>query len=282
MRARAGNESTPLTRVVELPAPVPAFLVKLGEECHCRYAGSCSCSASVEFMQCISDACLTGMCHCQPKQVMDSCTNMETACPSLDFQCEPNKVTCQGYVFATGPKERLLEDLQELRAKKCELEQAVKNGWLNADNRLEEVEYRIRDKINQLKALGGTLPRMNCEDAPTVVGVPQEVEHGDGGQTAAEAVEEWTHKAAPVTVEAGETTKHGWWRGAFVDLSHDVAITVTLLGLLVIILATAFVAYRHRGLTEEGTQAHCGVFSTLCCLFCTPATICCPIDAAKF
>merc|ERR1719421_2345095 len=124
--------------------------------------------ASVEFMKCISDACLTGSCHCPPNQVLDSCTTMAGACPKLDFECASDKVKCQGYIYATGPKERLMEELQVLRRKKCELMQAEKDGWLNADNRLEEA-------------------------------------HGDdGGSRRSTPAAEWTHEAAPVTVEAGE------------------------------------------------------------------------------
>lgn len=46
--------------------------------------------------------------------------------------------------------------------------------------------------------------------------------------------------------------------------------------------ATCCVYRKHRALREDGRGPHCGVYSVLCCLCCTPATICCPIDASKY
>jgi len=58
--------------------------------------------------------------------------------------------------------EELQDDLKELIKKKCKLEQAEKDGWLNADNRLREVEPEIEAHVKALKARKADVPDMSC------------------------------------------------------------------------------------------------------------------------
>merc|ERR1719408_518770 len=43
-------------------------------------------------------------------------------------------------------------------------------------------------------------------------------------------------------------------------------------------IATYFVYKWNKEAKDAGDEPHCGLWSVLCCLCCTPVTICCPID----
>lgn len=59
----------------------------------------------------------------------------------------------------------------------------------------------------------------------------------------------------------------GWMRMGF-----------TIFSIAVLLIASCYVYYKHQALKTEGQFPKCGLYSCLCCLCCTPATICCPID----
>jgi len=269
LRAYASNVSTPVIRDGLGAGFLPTSLASMGNACKCHYKGSCSCMASVEFLECISHACSTGLCDCKEQQYFHACTSLERACPSLGFECSGDTATCTATATAaprpTGPPETIesvSEDLEALRKKKCELIVAHHDGWLNADERLAETEALIEKKIKTLQELGGVAPDMSCpvgasasRDAPAPERAPK-------------------RQAAPTKVDAPKPSAAGtgsvlskyWW---------------LIINLLIAILATIWIVHKHRQLEQDQQSPHCGIYSVLCCLCCSPATICFPIDARK-
>merc|ERR1719379_1201617 len=57
--------------------------------------------------------------------------------------------------------EALQEELEDLIEKKCKLEEAEKDGWLNADNRLREIEPEIEHHVEELKSRKAEVPDIN-------------------------------------------------------------------------------------------------------------------------
>lgn len=232
----------------------------------------------MKFLDCIADACASGSCHCPAHQYALSCASMEEVCPSLDFGCEADHAKCTKLheTHGTGPRQKVMEDLEALRAKRCMLIQAEKDGWLNADERLEETEALIERKLAALKALGGEAPDMSCPGEPPLIKKEFQMEHKRSPPEAPPL------EAAPAPRHT-DRVRATFLPGFFVDfvVPHEVSIAVFLGGLLIFILATLYVRYQHQQLQEAGKKPVCGVFSTLCCLFCTPATICMPIDEVK-
>merc|ERR1719393_105921 len=57
--------------------------------------------------------------------------------------------------------ENLQEELKDLIKKKCKLEEAEKDGWLNADNRLREIEPEIEHHVEVLKSRKADVPDVN-------------------------------------------------------------------------------------------------------------------------
>lgn len=155
---------------------IPFSLVKLGNECRCAFHGSCSCKDTLAFMDCIGRACSSGKCTCPADQYQQSCQAMRGACLDLEFECSNNRVKCSEQ--ANHPwdqdKKGLLEALEEMRMKKCQLKESSEAGWVNADNRIRELEPKIQDALRKLRALGGEPPYMGCGDGSnrTVVKAP--------------------------------------------------------------------------------------------------------------
>lgn len=75
-----------------------ALLLEGGADpCKCAFKGVCSCQAAVEFMQCISTACESGMCECGGNHhFVQACTDMSSACPSVGLKCEAEQAQCMG------------------------------------------------------------------------------------------------------------------------------------------------------------------------------------------
>merc|ERR1719171_762662 len=148
------------------------------EECTCSFRGECTCKNSLVFLDCVSQACASGKCDCSESQYHNSCTNMAETCPELDFQCSADKAVCsvesavveEIKVFEeeeiTKPPletaEHILADLAELKEKKCLYEKSKREGWLNAENRLEELALVIGKRMEDLAEKGHPLPDMHC------------------------------------------------------------------------------------------------------------------------
>jgi len=147
---------------------VPNFLAKAASDCKCHFHGSCSCEQSMEFMDCIADACASGKCDCEPSQYRYACMDMSRVCTNLDFDCSHNRAVCASEVYYNPrlvtdmTKAEVLEELKELKGKKCKLEVAHEKGWLNADRRLEEINGYITDRLEALEAGGAATPWMGC------------------------------------------------------------------------------------------------------------------------
>lgn len=57
--------------------------------------------------------------------------------------------------------EALQAEVADLIEKKCRLEEAEKDGWLNADNRLKTLVPEIEAKVKELKARDAEVPDIN-------------------------------------------------------------------------------------------------------------------------
>merc|ERR1719446_1287417 len=53
------------------------------------------------------------------------------------------------------------KELKELQEKRCDLKEAEKDGWLNADNRLREIEPEIEHHVEVLKSRKVDVPDVN-------------------------------------------------------------------------------------------------------------------------
>jgi len=201
-------------------ADIPPFMVKLGNECQCQFHGACTCKDTLAFMDCIATACSSGKCTCPADQYHQSCLAMEGACLDLEFECSNNRVKCSAHAKHPWDEDKkgLLEALEEMRVKKCKLKEASEAGWVNADNRMRELEPKIQDAIRKLKALGGEPPDMDCDgSSPTVVKEPvsrtnySDIDYVESGTiTREEEKEKATAEKAPVpaTREPAQQSSH--------------------------------------------------------------------------
>merc|ERR1719235_2558360 len=57
----------------------------------------------------------------------------------------------------------IYEELMDLKEKRCRLEIAAEDGWLNAGNRLRPVREDIEERMQELMTRGAPLPEMHCE-----------------------------------------------------------------------------------------------------------------------
>jgi len=138
------------------------------DPCACEFRGECTCQSSLEFMDCISNACASGGCDCHEHQYHNACVDMANTCVSLEFKCSSMKAVC---TMTTSEKEKpkvaelsdevIQDELKDLIKKKCKLEEAEKDGWLNADNRLREIEPEIEHHVEVLKSRKADVPDVN-------------------------------------------------------------------------------------------------------------------------
>lgn len=138
------------------------------DPCACEFRGECTCASSLEFMDCISSACASGGCDCHEHQYHNACVDMANTCVSLEFKCSSMKAVC---TMTTSEKEKpkvaelsdevIQDELKDLIKKKCKLEEAEKDGWLNADNRLREIEPEIEHHVEVLKSRKADVPDVN-------------------------------------------------------------------------------------------------------------------------
>jgi len=148
------------------------FMNKMADTCQCEFKNTCSCVAAMEFMDCVAHACASGRCDCKEMQYEDACSSMAGTCQSLDFECSKDKAVClselESDLEAEAPEvkktpEEVIEELRDLKEKKCRLDLAAEDGWLNAQKQLEETNGEIEARLADLVERGDRLPEMHCE-----------------------------------------------------------------------------------------------------------------------
>mmetsp|Transcript_30108 Transcript_30108/g.64083 ORF Transcript_30108/g.64083 Transcript_30108/m.64083 type:complete len:412 (+) Transcript_30108:158-1393(+) len=148
--------------------PLVGILAAVAGRCHCHFAGLCSCAAAVQFMDCVAGACDSGACDCSDLHFEQACYNMSATCPGVGLDCSQQRATCLSE--SKGPasqSEALRQDLAAMKKRKCRLEKAEKAGFLNADNRLRELEVEIQAHLEKLRLQGvEDLPNMSCGAGP--------------------------------------------------------------------------------------------------------------------
>jgi hypothetical protein len=139
------------------------------DPCSCEFKGLCSCQASIEFMDCIAAACNSGQCDCKATQFQHACTSIAGICTSLDFQCSRDRASCLveresqlRHVNSTS-KESIYEKLRDLKERRCRLELAAEDGWINAEARLIPIREETDELIQDLQRRSEPLPEMHCE-----------------------------------------------------------------------------------------------------------------------
>lgn len=191
--APAANKTSGMRGTPRRPfgsASLPWSLVKLANECQCQFEGECTCKSALAFMDCIAKACTSAVCQCKKSQYQESCLALGSSCEgALHLQCMPSSVSCSmeasiaETTTTTLPletEESVLAELEGLRKRKCELIKAIEDGWLNADNRLRELEPVIENRLQRLAELGGSAPYMGCDAAHA----PIETTSDDSGDKA--------------------------------------------------------------------------------------------------
>jgi len=139
-------------------------LMILADKCQCKFVGLCTCPATVEFMDCVADACASGACECEPADFVNSCNSMAvTTCPSAGLQCTQEKATCLHTPEVNNQTvEEIQAELEALRVRKCHMKKAEANGYLNAEARLAEFMPRIQGGLDHLKEKGAEPYYMGC------------------------------------------------------------------------------------------------------------------------
>jgi hypothetical protein len=152
---------------------------KSGEGCSCAFKNYCTCNAAMDFMNCISNSCMSGGCDCHELQYKHACLMMAETCGSLQMKCTVNKATCVSDVdysnlppmetTTPGPKledmstEAIYKDLEDLKEEKCAHEINHNNGWLNSDEKLAGVKKTIAIHFDTLHKRKVKTPEMHCE-----------------------------------------------------------------------------------------------------------------------
>merc|ERR1719265_154996 len=89
-------------------------LKQKAQECKCSFKSVCTCEGSMDFMDCISDACESGACDCHAEQYNRACIDMAGACPSLNFECSQERAVCTTEVHFVDGKEVVLADSTQI------------------------------------------------------------------------------------------------------------------------------------------------------------------------
>jgi len=141
-------------------------------QCACEFHGTCSCQATMDFMDCIADSCASGKCDCNAQQYQHACYTMADECPSLNMQCTRERAVClferEGYFSAVKQVEKnkttedLYEELKDLKERTCRLQMAAEDGWLNSEKQLTDVKSRIDKAMSVLQSRGEKTPAMHC------------------------------------------------------------------------------------------------------------------------
>jgi hypothetical protein len=142
-------------------------LQALADKCSCSFHDVCECDASLKFMQCISDACASSRCDCQAEQYHQSCLSIALTCPSLYFECTNDRAICRESTDETAikdlPTDVLKGDLEHALEQRCTYMKAEQKGWLNADNRLKDIEPLIKKYQDTLTERGEEIPTHTCK-----------------------------------------------------------------------------------------------------------------------
>jgi len=193
-KLRKGSKA--VARKVE-NSEIPNSLAVIGDKCKCKFVGHCTCRQAIQFMDCISDACASGECDCHEKQFQLSCYEMADTCSSIGMGCTEDKATCTHMpVYKDESTDEILADLAEMKERKCKLEEAQSRGYLNADNRLRELEPKIQGALDMLKSKDfKEKPNMDC-DKPMLTGkvAKEEEEEGEKEEDEEEEKEEKEEK----------------------------------------------------------------------------------------
>eukprot|EP00927_Polykrikos_kofoidii_P010628 TRINITY_DN14478_c0_g1_i1.p1 TRINITY_DN14478_c0_g1~~TRINITY_DN14478_c0_g1_i1.p1 ORF type:complete len:310 (-),score=52.81 TRINITY_DN14478_c0_g1_i1:65-994(-) len=152
-----------------LPKRSPNFMsptVVSPDKCSCEFQNVCSCEAVIQFMNCINDRCNSGACACEENQFHHACNSIAGAC-SIEMLCSPDTATCvveeeSHFWRKNRTKTTIYEELLEFKERKCRLEMAADDGWLNADLRLRSVSMEIEKRMQELRAMQAPLPEMHC------------------------------------------------------------------------------------------------------------------------
>merc|ERR1719359_5234 len=151
---RSGSGTVAVTPSYAAPQ-LPTALAVLADQCKCRFRGLCTCELSMEFMDCIADSCASGACECHDQIFEHACGGMVDACPSVGVQCNAQRATCLSQPLLNNETvDEILRDLEGMKARKCKLERALAAGFVNADNRLRELEPPLQARLDLLKIKG--------------------------------------------------------------------------------------------------------------------------------
>lgn len=138
-------------------------LLALGNSCRCFFSGLCSCVQALEFMKCISDACDSGACDCQKHHYFYACKTMSSECPSAGLKCAAEESTCKKVPpIVTESAMELVADIQVMQQRRCKLQAAVNDGWMNGRARLDELEPEIQERTELLSRKGVEVPELGC------------------------------------------------------------------------------------------------------------------------
>lgn len=79
-------------------------------------------------------------------------------------KAEPATSTNTTTTTTTGRATELIyEELKDLKERRCSLELATADGWLNTEKQLPAIRKQIEKCMEELTAQGALLPEMHCE-----------------------------------------------------------------------------------------------------------------------
>jgi Cys-rich protein (TIGR01571 family) len=255
---------------------LPVDLAIIASKCQCRFIGYCTCGAAIEFMDCVADACASGVCDCKVTNFMHSCDSMSTTCPSVGLHCSQEKATCLHTpepVSMTVPEIR--EKLARLKKRKCKLEKAIDAGYFNAHKRLQELLPEIQSYLDILKLKGdANAVYMDCGSAPAGIRGTNWTASRVGGK----AVSLEKEATAPVKAPRADVWKY-WWNGTWIMGVNSSIATIAVLFIVAFLydrvrLKTLFVQHKPHECGNDGFQY--GLFGCHNDLRTTVFTCCCP------
>lgn len=166
------------------PPALTATLLKAANECSCSFRTVCTCERTMEFMDCMAEACATGRCACDAQLYHAACTDVQAMCNvehSIDMQCiaetqfDGGSTVCTTETITTGSlflarmqSYDIHTELTMMRDEKCKLEAEVQEGWTGSHNKLKDLRPKIDERARILARRGEPIPRLDCGPPPTV------------------------------------------------------------------------------------------------------------------